>query len=83
VAEGAARVSVATLTVSKRLQVQCWTAFREYVLTHGKRIKPTKPLPQNWSNRPDTHDCPARGSSVTSTLCPIMASSIGRRHPDR
>jgi len=32
-------------------------------------------------NRPDTHDFPARGSSATSTLCPIMASSIGRRHP--
>src|SRR5262245_58881846 len=50
VAEGAARVSAATLTDSKRLQVQFWTAFREYVLTHGKCIKPTKPLPQNWMN---------------------------------
>jgi hypothetical protein len=50
VAEGAARVSAETLTESKQLQMQFWTAFREYVLTHGKRIKPTKALPQHWMN---------------------------------
>jgi hypothetical protein len=50
VTEGAARVESEALTDSKALQLQFWTAFREYVLTQGSRLKPTKALPQNWMN---------------------------------
>jgi hypothetical protein len=40
----------ASLTESKQLQVNFWSGFREFVQEHGKRIKATKPLPQNWMN---------------------------------
>ena len=48
VTEGVARVEAETLTESQSIQLQFWTAFREYVLTQGSRIKPTKAFPQNW-----------------------------------
>jgi hypothetical protein len=46
VAGGAARV--AEVTEGKRLQLEFWTAFRDYAGQHAKRIRPTKPLPQHW-----------------------------------
>ena len=39
-----------TPSPAKALQVEFWTAFREYVQTHGATFKPTKPLPQHWMN---------------------------------
>ena len=36
------------LTGAKQLQLEFWTAFREYVLDQDTVIKPTKPLPQVW-----------------------------------
>lgn len=48
VAEGAARVEGEALTETRQIHIQFWTAFREYLLAHATRIKPTKPLPQNW-----------------------------------
>ena len=50
VAEGAARMEGEALTEAKQIQLQFWTAFREYVLANGSRIKPTKPFPQHWMN---------------------------------
>lgn len=50
VAEGAARVGNDSLSESKQIQRDFWTAFRDYVLANSTRIKPTKPLPQNWMN---------------------------------
>ena len=50
VTEGAARVESEALTESQALQLQFWTAFREYVLTQGSRIKPTKASPQHYMN---------------------------------
>lgn len=47
VAEGAARVE---LTATKELQVEFWTAFREFVLSRSSVIRPTKALPQHWMN---------------------------------
>ena len=38
------------LTPAKQLQLEFWTAFREYVLNQGSVIKPTKALPQYWMN---------------------------------
>ena len=38
------------LSPGKRLQLDFWIGFREYVLEHGTRIRPTKPQAQNWIN---------------------------------
>jgi len=38
------------LTEVKRLQVDYWTEFKDYVEKHSKIINPTKPLPQHWMN---------------------------------
>jgi Domain of unknown function (DUF4268) len=50
VSEGAARVEAGALTEAKQIQLQFWMAFRDYTLAKGSRVKPTKPLPQNWMN---------------------------------
>jgi hypothetical protein len=50
VAEGKARVGGEVLTEAQETQLQFWTAFREYLLANGSRIKPTKPSPQHWMN---------------------------------
>lgn len=50
VAEGAVRVEGEALTEAKQIQLEFWTAFREYVLEQDTRIKPTKPFPQHWMN---------------------------------
>ena len=47
---GTTRIRTAELTESKRLQLDFWHGFREYVLNKGSVIKPTKPLPQHWMN---------------------------------
>jgi hypothetical protein len=73
VTEGAARVEAEALTESKALQLQFWTAFREYVLSQGWRIKPTKALPQNWMGitpEPDGH-CPG-----TQWLQPVRCGLV-------
>jgi hypothetical protein len=44
----AARAAESDLTDSKRLQLDFWTAFRDYADQHARRFKPTKPLPQHW-----------------------------------
>ncbi len=50
VAAGAGKVDEESLTETKQQQIQFWVAFRNYVDKNGKRIKGTKPLPQNWMN---------------------------------
>ncbi len=37
-------------TPAKQLQLEFWTAFRNYVEEHGASFRTTKPLPQNWMN---------------------------------
>lgn len=37
-------------TDAKRLQLEYWTAFRQYLQQSGTFIRPTKPLPQTWMN---------------------------------
>ncbi len=50
-AAGTSRSRSADLTEAKRLQLEFWTGFREYVLNRGDAvINPTKPLPQHWMN---------------------------------
>ncbi len=45
-----ARIESENLTETKKLQLEYWTAFREYVLENSKILKPQKPLPQHWTN---------------------------------
>ena len=41
---------VSELTPTKSLQVEYWSAFRDYLKQAGSRLKATKPLPQHWMN---------------------------------
>ncbi len=50
VSEGVARVERAELSDTKQLQLEYWTAFREFAVERKSFIKPTKPLPQHWMN---------------------------------
>lgn len=43
-------IRTSELTESRRIQLEFWKDFREYVLDRETVIKPTKPLPQNWMN---------------------------------
>jgi len=45
---GAGTIGKSELTDAKRLQLDFWTAFHEYVVEHGRRIKPHKASPQHW-----------------------------------
>lgn len=47
---GASRMLESELTDAKKLQLEFWRGFREYVIENSKIIKPTKPLPQHWMN---------------------------------
>lgn len=49
VAAGASQVEN-TLTESRLLQREFWSAFRDFVKDKDSRIKTTKALPQNWTN---------------------------------
>ncbi len=42
------RIQESGLTDARKLQLEFWRGFREYVLENSKTINPTKPLPQNW-----------------------------------
>lgn len=48
VAEGKKDVESGSLTEGKKLQLEFWTAFREFVRNEDTGIKPTKPGPQHW-----------------------------------
>lgn len=50
VAQGARTAQKQTLTPAKELQVEFWTAFRDFVIHNEASFKPTKPLPQHWMN---------------------------------
>ncbi|MGD0237533.1 MAG: DUF4268 domain-containing protein [Syntrophorhabdales bacterium] len=43
-------VSPADLTETKRLQLEYWTAFRQYMEESKSTVKCQKPLPQHWMN---------------------------------
>lgn len=46
----ASRIQMGELTEAKQLQLEYWTAFRDYMLEHGKVVRPQKASPQNWMN---------------------------------
>lgn len=46
----AAQIESENLTEGKKLQLEYWTAFRDYVLANSATLKPQKPLPQHWTN---------------------------------
>ena len=41
-------IEQADLTGAKQLQLEFWTALREFILDHDTVIKPTKPLAETW-----------------------------------
>lgn len=45
-----ARIEAENLTETKKLQLEYWSAFREYVLENSNILKPQKALPQHWTN---------------------------------
>lgn len=45
-----ARIESENLSETKKLQLEYWTAFREYVMANSNILKPQKPLPQHWTN---------------------------------
>lgn len=47
VSEAAGRIN---LSDTKQMQLEYWTAFREYLLKNSKLLRPQKPLPQHWTN---------------------------------
>ncbi|MCB1985011.1 MAG: DUF4268 domain-containing protein [Burkholderiales bacterium] len=50
VSRGAANVYLENLTDAKKLQLEYWTAFREFLLENSKIMRPQKALPQHWTN---------------------------------
>lgn len=50
VTEATVRIESESLTEAKKLQLEYWTAFRDYVLQHSKILRPQKPFPQHWTN---------------------------------
>ena len=46
----AKRIDRETLTETKRLQLEYWTAFHEVLAKRGSHVKGTKPLPQYWND---------------------------------
>jgi len=48
--KGGAGPKKPTTSPAKALQLEFWSAFRDYVQTQGATFKPTKPLPQHWMN---------------------------------
>lgn len=50
VSRGAANVYLENLTDIKKLQLEYWTAFREFLQESSKIIRPQKALPQHWTN---------------------------------
>lgn len=50
VSNAARQLESGELSETKQLQLQYWTAFREYLIANSKVIKPQKPLPQHWAN---------------------------------
>lgn len=50
ISRAATQMQTENLTDTKMLQLEYWTALREYINTHSKIVKSQKPLPQHWTN---------------------------------
>jgi hypothetical protein len=50
VARSASQVEAGAQTERKQMQLEFWTAFRDFVTDRESRIKATKPFPQHWMN---------------------------------
>lgn len=44
------RMQTENLSDTKKLQLEYWTSFREYVSHHSQILRSQKPLPQHWTN---------------------------------
>lgn len=50
VKKAASHIGDEPLTETKSLQLEYWTAFRDFLLEQSSPIRPQKPYPQNWAN---------------------------------
>lgn len=50
ISRAASRIQADNLTDTKLLQLEYWTALREYIGKNSQTIKSQKPLPQHWTN---------------------------------
>lgn len=50
ISRAASRIQSDNLTDTKLLQLEYWTALREFIGKHSQIIKSQKPLPQHWTN---------------------------------
>lgn len=57
---------------AKKLQLEFWTEFREYVVENSQKLKPQKALPQNW-----THFAVGRTGFAISALVNTMDNRLG------
>ena len=48
--KGAGRIIDTGLTEAKKLQLEFWHGFHEYIMENSKLIKPTKAQPHHWMN---------------------------------
>ena len=50
IGRAASKVQMGNLTEAKKLQLDYWTQFREYLLSNSSILRPQKALPQHWTN---------------------------------
>ncbi|HTQ98996.1 MAG TPA: DUF4268 domain-containing protein, partial [Candidatus Acidoferrum sp.] len=50
IGRAATQIQTGELTQTKQLQLEYWTAFRNYVSEHSNTLRPQSPLPQHWTN---------------------------------
>jgi len=56
-------ITEATLTPARRMLLDYWTAFEDVLPQHSKRVRPVKPLVQNWL----THSVGKSGISLNTS----------------
>lgn len=48
ISEAATRIQTENLTDTRKLQLEFWTSFKEFILLNSKVLRPQKPCPQHW-----------------------------------
>lgn len=79
------------LTPVRQLQLEYWTAFRDYMQAGGSALKTTKPAPQTWMNLPlgrsgiylaaiaSTYDSIAQNSSANEIRAEMVISTANAK----
>lgn len=64
------------LTPAKALQLEFWTAFREYVTEHSPVVRAQKPLAQHWLNFINPDQSESTIDEALPTVCRIESPSL-------